>query len=156
MKKSQFQIIPLLYVFALIVGALILVFGIRQILILMDAGEEVELGTFKTEFEKQTRFIYNLDAGSSDEISIPIPSKVRLICFTDGSGNIQTSNQQLKDLIYLNPTHNLFIITADESEDSSFKISNLKSDQSPLCVEPGGKKLNLILENKGNYVSPTQ
>lgn len=156
MKRSQFQITPLLYVFALIVGALILVFGIQQIYKLTIIGEEVELGTFVLNLEKQVNSMYNLDFGSSAEISLSIPSKITFICFTNGRPGTQTSNQRLEELLYLDSTNNVFILAEEATEDQAFKIEHLESDESPLCIRSKSKIFKIILENRGNYVTPIE
>ncbi|QQG38458.1 MAG: hypothetical protein HYS32_02515 [Candidatus Woesearchaeota archaeon] len=151
MKKAIVDL-PLIYIFALIVSALILVFGLTQVFKLKSSAEQIEIGQFKLSIEKQIDEIYNLDKGSSLEVIIPVTEKIKEVCFVDNTKTLSTTNAKLGDLAFLNPSHNVFIIGEDLNSDKSFNAEHLKPDISPICFSTKGK-LNIILENKGRYVS---
>ncbi|MBS3145314.1 hypothetical protein J4414_00740 [Candidatus Woesearchaeota archaeon] len=153
MKKAQIQEMPIIYIFALIVAALILVFGLNYVFNLQKTGEQIELGRFKQDIEREVAFMYNLDTGSSSEVKLRTPSKINTICFTNPEQKVTSSNKQLNDLLFLNPTHNFFILADDPSQDKSFNVEHLKSDINPFCTEIKGE-FKVIFENKGKYVSP--
>jgi len=155
MKKAQVQIMPILYIFALLVGALLLAFGVRYAFKLQSAGEEIELGRFKLDVEREVSFIYNLDTGSSVEVKLRTPRNIKSICFTNPDEGVRTTNKQLNDLLFLNPENNFFIISDDPSEDKSFPVEHLKSDINPFC-KPTKGQFAVIFENKGTYVTPTE
>lgn len=162
MKRGQIQAMPLIYIFALIVAALILVLGFRYIYGLISTGESIEIGNIKTEIDKQVQFIYNLDPGSSDEVSYRAPTKLKAICF----GNPSTSPNDLElerqlpeeeDKIFfetfLGNGANLFFIMENADDSKHVKIGHLLSDKNPICIKPKDNKITFILENKGKYVS---
>ena len=155
MKKAQVQIMPIIYIFALIVGALLLVFGLRYAFSLQSAGEDIELGRFKQSVDREVAFIYNLDTGSSSEIKLRTPSNIKSICFTNPEKDFRTTDPQFRDLIFLNQENNFFIISDDPSQDKSFYVEHLKSDINPFCIQTKGQ-LTVIFENKGKYVSPIE
>lgn len=155
MNKAQIQVMPFIYIFALIVAALILVFGLKFVFDLQASGEQIELGRFKLDVEREVSFIYNLDTGSSSEVTLKTPTKIKTICFTNSEKDVRTTDKQLRDLLFLNPENNFFIISEDPSQDKSFNIEHLKSDTNPFCIQPKGE-LSLIFENKGTYVTPTK
>lgn len=162
MKRGQIQAMPLIYIFALIVAALILVLGFKYVYGLIATGEGIEIGNIKTEIDKQVQFIYNLDPGSSDEFSYRSPAKLKAICF----GNPSVSPNDLKlerqlpkeeDRIFfetfLGNGDNLFFIMENVDESRHVKIEHLSSDETPNCITPKNNKITFILENKGKYVS---
>ena len=143
MKRGQIQIMPLVYVFALIVAALILVLGFKYIYGLIATGESIEIGNIKTEIDKQVQFIYNLDPGSSDEFSYKSPAKLKAICF----GNPATSPIGLEEQLpkeedrvffetFLGSGANLFFIMENPAESKHVKIEHLLSEENPNCSLP--------------------
>jgi len=52
MDKAQIQAMPFIYIFALVVGALILVFGLKYAFSLQSSGEQIELGRFRLDVER--------------------------------------------------------------------------------------------------------
>ena len=155
MDKAQIQAMPFIYIFALVVGALILVFGLKYAFSLQSSGEQIELGRFRLDVEREVSFIYNLDTDSSSEVKLRTPTKIKTICFTDPEKEVRTTDQQFRDLLFLNPKNNFFIISEDTSQDKSFYVEHLKSDTNPFCISPKGE-LKVIFENKGTYVTPTE
>lgn len=155
MDKAQIQVMPFIYIFALVVGALILVFGLKYAFSLQASGEQIELGRFRLDVEREVSFIYNLDTGSSSEVKLKTPTRIRSVCFTNPEKEVRTTDQQFRDLLFLKPKDNFFIISEDPSQDKSFYVENLKSDTNPFCIQPKGE-LKVIFENKGTYVTPAK
>lgn len=153
MRKSQIQIIPLIYVFAIIVAALILAFGLSYVFKLKNVGSDIELGKFKIELDKKISYVYNLDTGSVDKFSYRVPEKLNKVCFVDPQ-NKGFVDERLDNLIFVCPKCNLFFIM--DEEDKYFEINGLKPETSPICFSSENKRIEFFLENKGKYVTPSE
>lgn len=162
-KRGQIQIMPFVYIFAIIVATFVLVLGFKYIHELISTGEKIEIGNIKTEIDKQTQFIYNLDPGSSDEFSYRSPLKLKMICFADSTSQpnplelekiFSREEDQIFFETFLDNGDNLFFIMEEPEENVHVNVDHLKSDENPFCVEPKNKRIIFILENKGQYVSP--
>ena len=128
-KKAQLLGQPFIYIFAIIVAALVLVFGTKAILDLKEKQELAELTTFVTKLKEDVAAYYRFDIGSSKELNLNLPRKVKKVCFTENKLEI------FPKVFFLN----------------EFKIPYLKPVETPLCIDTNGK-LKAIIETKPRYV----
>ena len=152
-KRGQLLSEPLVLVFALIVGAMILMWGMYYVLKLKDVGESVEISTFISNLRKDVDSFYYLDEGSSKIINIRLLSKIDYVCFK-GSGSF--NNQQILakypefDFIFENNDKNIFFLPLDAYRVTIYNIENLRSTGlNPLCFKNGEKAK---LTTKATYV----
>ncbi len=82
-KKGQLLGLPFIYIFALIVGAMILVWGVKVVIDLVGTAENVDLGKFIKKTESDIQIMYNDEEGSvSSSRKVSIGSLTH-ICFVD-------------------------------------------------------------------------
>jgi len=128
-KRGQLLGQPFVYIFAIIVAALILVFGTKSILDLRERQELVELATFVTDLKEEVAAYYRFDIGSSKELDLNLPRKVKQVCFYENKLKVSP------EIFALN----------------EFKIKYLKPVETQLCINTNGK-LKAIIETKAKYV----
>ena len=153
-KKGQAFGRPFIYMFALIVAALTLIWGIRAINDIRDKSELVELTTFITDLKDNVKTYYYSDAGSSKTITLILPPKVEKVCFTN-PGSIPNTyisselNFELED----NTQYNTYILPLDSFSVTRFKINylNITETENPLCMDTNGK-FTATIETQEGYV----
>ena len=74
---------PFVYIFALIVGALILVWGGKTVLDLLQTGSQVNVGTFIKSLEEDVAAYKNFGEGSRTTKKVDFPQEITYICFLD-------------------------------------------------------------------------
>ena len=82
MKKGQVIGQPFVYIFAIIVIALILFFGFRMISNLINFEEDVDYADFLNNFDNEINIVYAESFGSTKSLeSLRVPDEVTEICF---------------------------------------------------------------------------
>jgi len=108
-----------IFIFALIVVAMILVWGTSTILKLKDTAGQVQLADSIEDVKEKAIVYYNLEAESSAPLNIRFPNGVECVCFLNKRHNllkIYKQNEQQQKFLLLNihihqyiPNH-LFLI----------------------------------------------
>jgi len=170
MKKGQILSQPFIYIFAIIVIGLILLFGFRYIGKILKTGCEIESLDLVNDIQAEANQLRALSFGSSykcsfsysgtgDRCNFIIPSNVEGLCFVDltrGQHNqIPERFKEVKEIAELirNDDRNLFFIAKRGSncEAEPARIKNLEI-QTPLCIDLTGREGSFIMENAGNKV----
>lgn len=154
MKKAQLFSQPIMFIFAIVIAALILTWGSYNIYKFTKVTKTIELGTALTDLKDLTNTYYNLDEGSSTEINLKLPKQVKYICFTDQNEEIDTYGLEqldpsLPQLLQAKGS-NIFIIPTT-IKPATFNINNLIPIENPLCIKTIGS-LKAIIENRGTHV----
>lgn len=152
-RKGQLLSTPFIFVFALVVGGLILIFGSNYIFRLNELGESVELTSFVSTLRKDVESYYYLDEGSSKLITVKLPSKIDFICIK-GEGSLNNNEILNKypgfDFILENNDKNVFFAPINAYRVTIYNIEHLKpAGKNPLCFKNNEKAK---LETKSNYV----
>ncbi len=155
MNKKGFDQI-FIYIFVLIVAAIIITFGFSLIKTLREKSAQVEVVSFYNDLQKQTSLVYNLDYKSSREVSLNTPIAVKKICFTSNSSEPITNNlePELKASILNHYSgknrKNVFIypVTNLQNSQNYAYIEHLQTTKNPLCLTTKGN-VKVILENNG-------
>jgi len=168
-KKGQLLGQPLVYVFALIFGALILAWGINSVMKLGDTAGAVELGKFATSLESKTGQYLNFDEGSTTTIKISLPSKISYVCFFDSQSpvnkcvmneartpcRIQDLDEGFSALTKTKTKYNIFFLPINSYNLPPKEIKNLKVDTeigNPICyTNKAGNEF--MITSMGTYVS---
>ena len=157
MKKGQTQLV-FVYIFAIIVVALIVIFGYRAIKNFKDLGDEGQIVLFVDGIKNKVNDVYSLDKGSSIKLDdIILPGKVREICFIDIDmplNNIiddEVIDQVVRNSLDSGSQNNLFLVPQRGQSLSKVKffVEHVKPVENPLCVTD----MRINLENEGDYVS---
>ena len=145
-KRGQLLGMPLLLLFGLIVGALILFFGIRWIQNLTLEAEYVSVLDTLQEIDTTIQTFRNYDAGSSKVYAVDVPQRIEKICFYDSSDNVRCTvdgepcsenDEALLDLL-LTDQYNVYLLPGDVYDKNRFSIASFVVEEgNPVCVTPG-------------------
>lgn len=155
MKKGQLLGMPFVYILALIVGALILVFGVKWIFQLQETASSVQLNKFVDDLRIESEKYYSLDPGSKKEIKLNLPSRVKQLCFRSTESNENALLPQEKNLIQLESRNNVFFIPLDSYKTTKFYINeiispNIANKDNILCIKNPGQ---FYLETEKDFVN---
>lgn len=159
MKRGQVTALPITYIFIAIIAAVILIFGGKVILDFYSLSTEAQTKKELQNFQNDLKRIYFLSKGSSQSLVYSFPTTISEICFAgsklSGGENPGEKEQLIRNL----RESNIFL----------FKISELiDKEQFTYLTDPKGRievikcfstqdgRLNIILQNEGNYVSLTK
>lgn len=151
MKKAQIMGMPIILIFGLIAGALILIWGITKVYDLNDMSDSAQIADTITELKNTMDVFSNYDDGATKKYMIDFPSKVEQVCFynpdeqfnciLDKSSCPQQLNEDM-DVIVSN-TYNIYIYPL-EYDITAFKVDLLiPKNGNPLCIT---NKKTAILE----------
>ena len=144
-KAIEMQIFT--FIFALILIALLMAYGMKTLTGFNDTTEQVELADFFLKLQDYTTMLYSFDIGSSQDITLSLPSTVQQVCFYDSSRSItEHIDQTLSDHLAATPDHNIFLIPSTLTP-SSFSANNLRvlHGPNPLCM-PAKQKIAIRLQ----------
>lgn len=125
-EKGELMSQPILFIFALVVGAMILFYGVRTVFQVKETAELAEISSFVSNLEKDIEQYYYLDTGSSKIIKLNLPGDIQNVCFRNPNINTVPNDvdSKLNTLMQINPNDNLFIYPVKEGK-SSFKVKYL-------------------------------
>lgn len=162
MKKGQIMGQPFIFILALIVGALVLIFGVTQIGNIGNFGCKAQITREIQGLETEVQKMFYEFSGSSGAYSMDIP-KAEYICFTTPGDPLTLPQSELNQIepnlasiIPVNTKYNLFLVPLNPQalckiDTTRFTIPNLNisKDINPVCVKPNQK---FRLTSKGEYV----
>ncbi len=156
MRKSQIDQVFVI-IFGVIVIAFVLIYGSYVIVNTINTSNKVDNSLFFDNIKNSVKRCYNLDVGSTCDLSIiKVPQSLLYICFINPGESIdynslpKSLNETIRNYMKANSNSNVFI--TDSKNNLGFLIDNLKSSTNPLCDRLSDIKINLVLENKGTYV----
>lgn len=162
MKKGQLLGQPFVYIFYVVVAALILIFGIKIISDFNQTSEEAEVVTFVNDFKGKVSEVFydNKDSVVSLE-TLRVPKDIKEVCVLDRERNPDFSyvvDPDFKTKLEMGvgaSTDNLFLFGEfKKGSVKSYKIDKLFTDDAnPTCSVVFGGKINMRLANKGHNVS---
>ncbi|MEK6903818.1 MAG: hypothetical protein AABW64_04190 [Nanoarchaeota archaeon] len=150
MKRGVSNLV-FIFLFALILMALILAFGIKSFMGVKEAADLVELLTFEKNVNTAVQQYYSFDAGSSAEKTFAVPSKITSVCFFDPIQPLTTRglDSQLDFFLRENKKDTFYTLPLDAFPNPApdFLIQHITVDPSanPLCIPTKGK-LSVVLE----------
>ena len=142
MKKAQISGLPLVLIFALIAGALILFWGISTIINLNEQAEYTQFADQILDLQTDIEIFSRYGEGATKKITITLPSKVSYLCFYDKTTqyNCLLNNQPCPEELsnYLQDagveSKNIYIYPP-EFKISYFQIDNLyPKNGNPECI----------------------
>ena len=154
-KKGQLLEKPFIFIFTVVVGALIFIFGFYLINNLMKASNCGQLGLFVNDLKNEVERYYNFDIGSSTDISLKLPRNIKHVCFYTKENYINKAEFDKIDKGLFeavnNLDYNVIFLPLNYCTKGLFSVKNLKPAENPVCIlNTGTIKLNL--ENKGEYI----
>ena len=161
MKRGQLLGMPLVLIFALIVGAMILAWGVYTIMDLIGEADYVELLDKIDDLENNIDAFGNYDKGSAKVYVLDFPAAVEYVCFynSPGTGDCLLDGgscpQELQDdlTLMLESSYNVYIYPLGEFERSRFMIEDFSPEGSnPECISNGN---NALITKQDDLVSVT-
>jgi hypothetical protein len=154
MKKGQLMAQPLIYIFYLVVAALIIFFGVKVIGNLNDNGDKVQYVTFVNDIKQKIDSTYNDNLGSSASLDeITVPKFVTEVCFVSDRDLAVVKDVKLKQLINISDlTESNVFFAGVEITDGPTKYLEHLYINGTVCDVTRDRKINLILENVGSNV----
>lgn len=159
MKRGQLLGMPLVLLFALIVGAMVLAWGTYTVIDLIGQADYVDLLDQIDDLENNVEAMGNYDKGSSKVYELNFPAAAEYICFYDSSETGECSldggscTQELTDglSLFLQSGFNVYVYPYAEFERSGFGIESFSPEGgNPVCVSNGG---SVLIKKQDGYVS---
>ena len=154
-NKGQLLDRPFIFIFTVVVGALVFIFGFYLIRNLVETSNCGQLGLFVNDLRNNVERYYSFDAGSSTDLSLKLPRNIKYVCFFDKNeyanrNEFDKIDKGLFDAIN-NLNQNVIFVPLSACSKGLFKIENLKPKENPTCIFNKGT-ISLGLENKGEFV----
>ncbi len=139
-----------IFIFALILMAVVLLFGIRQLVLVTSTADKIETLSFIDTLKKEVQTYANFDIGSTKYLTLSVPNDVNQVCFF----NNQLPAQDIADpvfqaLLTSDRRNNIFVLPLEsfQSPGPGFFIPSLtvRGSRNPLCVTTPDS-LKIILE----------
>ena len=153
-KRGQLSGNVFIYMFAIIVIALILILGYKYILTTKESIVKTDLILLKNKLSSDIEAISS-DFGSSKKVSYSIPDQAELCLFDlDKNNEILNNlpsnfNPLIKDSIESNVKKNTFVF--NEVIFESYYIGNIEINEPYfICLKPAAGKISFVVEGKGN------
>lgn len=163
---------PFIYIFAIILGGLILIWGFKMIYGFISVANKAEIGQMKDMIDKEVKTYMNYGEGASKPIKLSLPKNIQYICIskigdttvnckkklktTTGApvacGDISKIDSSLSNVVKAGKMNLLFTPFAKAGlSNGKFKIENLQPEEgaNPLCFANGA---TLTLTTKAGYV----
>jgi hypothetical protein len=145
-----------IFIFALILMALVLGYGLKTLVTIRNVSEDVGIGDFFLRLQDKTNMMYNFDVGSSQDVTLFLPAEVERVCFFNGDKEITLVplDGTLQNYLETNLGQNVFVMPFVFSK-NIFSIDHLRAggNDNPLCFLTDGRldvDLKTILGDDGN------
>ena len=154
-KKSQIQSQVFVYVLALVIMGMILLYGYKSISTMREKGEQIDLLTFKTDLADEISKMSS-DYGSARIITLKSPAGFSEVCFIDLEKNPSEDIRTTHPLVYeswIDDTANVFLI-----KDLAEEFQLIEENNKPLiqiknpgyvCIQVINNRVSLRLEGIG-------
>lgn len=161
MRRGQILGLPLVYVFAIIVGALIMLYGITVLRDLMKEADYVDFLDSLNGLKKTIDVYQSYDAGSSKLYTLSFPSKVEYVCFYDPSISVnckkdkEMCTKELDDMfsVIQDKNYNVYVFPQGTFDQNRFSITSFHTQNgNPICIS-NGQKLRIVTEEDGVAVA---
>ena len=161
-KKGQILGVPLVLLFGLIVGALILAYGAKVVLDMLDEAEYVDFLDTLDDIENNVETFSHYDEGSSKVYTLDLPQSIETLCFYDADEDFncyldgEDCDSDLSELVELlgDNDYNVYVIPQDVFDRTRFGIEEFvpvgDDDENPVCVSNGEK---ILFTAEDDYVS---
>lgn len=137
MKKANLAEQPFTYIMGIVVTILILIFGFRAITQLKGEASLVEIGTFVNDFNRIIETYYNLNVGSSKELSLAVPNSIKMICFTNPNQPL-TADVAPEIAFLLQGSENVYFFNGKIGP-RTIQHLEVNQEENPLCFQTAGR-----------------
>jgi len=114
--KKGITMQPFIFIFAIIVAALVLVFGFKVVKEILSKADFAILADSMQDLEDLTKRYYNYEIGSEKEIKLRLPTKINCICIKDNLKsstfkNVNCGDNKFKLQVKQDNTHSVFVFS---------------------------------------------
>ncbi len=164
MRKAQAQSQAFIYILAIIIIGMLLIFGVKYIGQIMNKVEDINLLQFKTDLESDANRI-GPSYGTWEKLEIDIPDGVETVCFVESADSISggvlstgicDANSDDYDFRMCNAwqddtSRNVYTVPFD-ALDTGIYLGEIEVDSSEgyLCFDVGDSKLKIKMTGYGN------
>ncbi len=153
-RKSQVIGQVFIYILALIIFSLVLLYGYKTIKNFSNKADDISLIQLTTDIKTSVKKI-SYDYGTVIKKEISIPGKYSHVCFIDLDHQAEISLQDEHPAVYNSwydrAQSNMFLITEKE-EIQPYHIEGIKILDKYECLDVKQGKIILRLEGKGDHV----
>ena len=152
MSKAQLHTQVLVYVLALIITSLILIYGYKAVADLIKMGETASWVEFCSNLDSEISGLSH-DFGSIKSSIVDVPGGYQSVCFADLSTNIHVGIGDypiIEDSVEGSNSRNNVFLWPDGTK--TCEVANLTVQGGFMCFDVTGDKIHLKLEGKGNKV----
>jgi len=155
MKKAQVQTQIFIYVMALIIFSLILLYGYSSIKKIREQASSVEYIQFKTDIENTiTKLGYEF--GSVEIKEFNVPGNYKQVCFVELTGTpvIPADYPIINNSVYTNASDNVFLVKNIAEE--SFRVNGLNIAGGFHCFNISKGIIGIRMESLGSAVKVSE
>lgn len=153
MRRGQGTSQVIVFILALLIGSLVLIFGYQSLQKILGAAKETEMVKFQADLESS---LNGLSYGSTRRKPLAVPGDYLAICFADlhylkGQGEDQFDYGQeyalVEDSIFSGVESNVFLMP-DGTE--SFTVGDLEIEDGFACFNLSAGRAEVCFEGLGN------
>ncbi|MSR86365.1 hypothetical protein EXS74_03135 [Candidatus Woesearchaeota archaeon] len=157
-KRGQLLGLPLLLVFALIVGAFIMLYGAKVIYDLTQEANYVDFLDTLDDLDTNIQTFEAYDVGSSKVYALEFPDAVEMLCFYDSTqtdsctldGEVCSAELEGELILLESSEYNIFVLPSGLYERTRFTITSFQSlEGNPVCVSNGG---SITIQSQKDFV----
>ena len=152
-KRGQLLGQPLVMIFALVVGALILTWGVYQVYKLVKISCDVEVADYVTGLKKDVQRYCYFEVGSSNRFIVNLPCDFNYVCFASHEipffGSTDKPSNYNPTFVALRNNSNVFVYSSKSVLAYYVPCLRAPASQNPLCVR---NNMPIVLTSRGNYV----
>ncbi len=161
MKRGQILGVPLVLLFALIVGALILAYGAKVAIDLVNEADYIDFLDSMSDLENNIQTFSHYDEGSSKVYDIDLPTDVEAVCFyNDGKDFDCTLDGEICDEILegtldllVESNFNVYVYPNNAFDQTRLNIEDFETEAgNPECISNGH---SLLITAYSDYVGLT-
>ena len=152
MQRGELFSQPFIMIFALIIMALVLVFGIRSFTQVSDTADSVDAAKFILQLKNEITKYYNFDIGSSKILKISLPTKLKEICFYNPAQAITADLDPYVKGVIEKGRNNLYLLPLETYPTSSYPIEHLRNidKKNPSCIQKKEGSITIYLETQAD------
>lgn len=154
MKSGQISQV-FIYIFAMVVAAMIFYLGFTLIPKITNLSCNVETQNTKISFETEIGKVYNLGYESVKTLSAPSSCGIYYVCLIGKEPNFNIIPEDKRAIIKLRSekNYNFFIITNRKASPIEYSfIENMDVKNGTICIEPTGNNFIFKAKNLGDHV----
>jgi len=152
-KKSQVAGQILMYILAIIVFSLTLIYGYKAVKYFSDRGTEISYLQMENDIISEIKKIESDTTGTIKKKTLTIPGNYNHVCFVNSYPTIPTiilpEYPLIRDHVSSAKDKNMFL--APPGDVSSY-VGDIEIDGGVLCVPVKGGKITIRIESMGNRV----